>query len=88
MPKRKAVPTQEAAKEAIAEARAEVKPKVKDFIVYAEFDDYKIGDVFQVPDGWKVDTAYTEMLLTKQKARQGVVFSTPTGRSVLPVREA
>ena len=59
------------------------------FIVYAEFDEYKAGDVFEIPDGWSVDGDYTELLLTKAKNREGVTFLRPDGgRATLPVKEA
>lgn len=59
------------------------------FVVYAEFDEYKAGDIFTLPDDWSVDEAYTELLLTKAKKRDGVVFLKPDGgRVTLPVKEA
>lgn len=59
------------------------------FVVYAEFDGYKPGDVFSLPEGWSVDADYTELLLTKAKKRDGVTFLKPDGgRATLPVKEA
>lgn len=59
------------------------------FVVYADFDGYKAGDAFPVPAGWLRDVQYEEVLLNKQKQREGVVFIKNDGlRVVLPVREA
>lgn len=63
-------------------------PKEKGLYVYAAFETFKAGDKFTVPAGWVHDTAYEELLLTKAKARQGMVFQTPKGsRVTLPVME-
>lgn len=59
------------------------------FVVYAEFDEYRAGDIFTKPDDWVIDEAYTELLLTKAKKRDGIVFLKPDGgRVTLPVKEA
>lgn len=63
-------------------------PKEKGLYVYAEFETFKAGDKFITPNGWKRDSAYEDLLLTKSKARQGMVFVTPKGNRVtLPVME-
>jgi hypothetical protein len=64
------------------------QPKEKGLYVYAEFESFKVGDKFEIPAGWAHDQAYEDLLLTKAKARQGMVFTTPTGKRVtLPVME-
>lgn len=63
-------------------------PKEKGLYVYADFETFKAGDKFDIPTGWKRDQAYEDLLLTKAKARQGMVFVTPKGNRVtLPVME-
>ena len=79
-------PTQEAAQEAVEEARKEAPQGA--LIVYAEFEGYKAGDVFVVPAGWVRDASYEELIVNKQKRREGIVFVTDKGeRLVLPVKE-
>ena len=87
MPKKKN--TQEAAKEAIAEARAEAAPKKEKLIAYAPFEIFKEGDEFEIPEGWHRDENYEQMIVNKQKPRQGMVFISAKGnRVILPVKEA
>jgi hypothetical protein len=88
MPKVKKVPqpTQELAKAMLEEISAGLP--AGSFVVTNEFEEYKIGDVFPVPEGWVFDEKYTELLYTKSKGRQGVCFAKPSGgRVILPVKE-
>jgi hypothetical protein len=63
-------------------------PQEPGLYVYADFETYKAGDKFDLPEGWYHDAEYEDVLLTKNKAREGMVFQTPTGkRVVLPIRE-
>ena len=73
----------------IGEEVKEPAPKQAGFVVYADFDGYRAGDAFPLPTGWIRDVQYEELLLNKQKRREGVVFIKADGlRVVLPVREA
>jgi len=66
-----------------------VETKTKSgLVVYADFAAYRAGDVFVMPADWKHDADYEELLLTKAKKRQGMVFQTATGRVTVPVMEA
>ena len=80
-------PTQQAAQEALEEARKEAHKGA--FIVYAEFEGFKPGELFAIPSGWSLDRDYTELILTKAKKRDGITFLTENGsRVTLPVKEA
>jgi hypothetical protein len=57
-------------------------------VVYADFEQYKAGDVFVMPEGWARDVAYEELLYTKSKGRQGLCFvNENNNRIVVPVKE-
>jgi len=83
MPKKKN--TQEAAKEAVEEARKSVK---KGFVVRAPFDEYKKGDSFVAPDGWERDDSFLELVINKRQTRDGIAFRKADGKNViLPLEE-
>lgn len=64
------------------------KPK-EGLYVYAPFEGYQAGDKFVVPAGWVRDEAYEQLIFTKAKPREGMVFLTPKEKRVtLPVMEA
>ncbi len=79
-------PIKEIEAEVIEEVRAQAGEGA--LIVYAEFDEYKVGDLFVMPEGWRRDDEYTELLYTKAKKREGICFMRPDGnRATLPVKE-
>lgn len=85
---RKTKNTQQAAQEIVEEIK-EKPQKRAGFVVYAPFDTYSKGDSFVPPAGWQRDRAHEELLINKQKRRQGVVFLKEDGnRVVLPLKEA
>jgi len=90
--KDEAVPTQQAADEALIASRGGL-------VVYSDFElkykedgvairkEYKAGDAFKTPKGWTRDESYEALIINKQKKREGIVFVVGGDRMVLPVRE-
>lgn len=73
--------------EQIKEVKEPVAEQSK-LIVYADFETFKAGNEFVVPDGWVRDEGYEQTLLLKQKKRQGMSFRTPKDKLVtVPVKE-
>ena len=85
MPTKKRKTKEEVVEPVKVEPKAE--PKKQGLIAYADFNEYKVGDVFKVPEGWTLNLEYQKVLLTKAKKREGVVFDTPTGLVILPLKE-
>lgn len=56
------------------------------YIVMADFDNYQVGDVFALPDGWTKDEAFQPMKFSEV---HGIAFLRPDGkRVILPLKEA
>lgn len=56
------------------------------YMATKDFGDYKAGQEFIVPDGWVLDETYKN--ISNKNKTPSIVFWTPNGRAILPLKEA